>query len=78
MVNATYDDIFSAALELAPGLKAMLAEQLLHSLDGIGQAEIDAAWAEEVERRIEAVDRGEVELMDGERVLKELRDRMVK
>jgi len=34
MVN-TYDEIFGAALSLPPGLRAMLAEHLLKSLDSI-------------------------------------------
>jgi hypothetical protein len=29
MTEATYDDIFGAALALRPGLRAMLAEQLI-------------------------------------------------
>ena len=32
MVNATYDEIFGAALALPPGLRAMLAEQVSKSL----------------------------------------------
>jgi hypothetical protein len=75
MVNATYDDIFSAALALPPGLRAMLAENLLKSLDAQQQAEIDRVWAVEAELRVEAVEQGTVALIPGEQVLRKLRCR---
>jgi hypothetical protein len=43
----TFEEILSAALELPPDTRAMLAEHLLSSLDGLNQKQIDAAWAEE-------------------------------
>ncbi|MGH1395668.1 MAG: addiction module protein [Trichormus sp.] len=74
MVN-TYDDIFNTALSLPPGLRAMLAEHLFKSLDAENQAEIDAIWAEEAEKRFQAVEQGQVTLVPGEQVLRELRSR---
>ncbi len=74
MVN-TYDEIFNTALSLPPGLRAMLAEHLFKSLDAENQAEIDAIWAEEAEKRFQAIEQGEVTLIPGERVLRELRSR---
>ena len=53
----------------------MLADHLLASLDGPNQEEIDAAWAEEAERRMREIDEGKVELIDGELVMRELRSR---
>jgi hypothetical protein len=64
MVN-TYDEIFDAALSLPPGLRAMLAEHLFKSLDAENQLEIDALWAEEAEKRFQAVEQGEVTLISG-------------
>lgn len=75
MVNAAYDDIFGAALALPPGLRAMLAEHLLKSLDAHQQAEVDMLWAEEAERRVQAVEQGTVMLIPGEQVMRELRSR---
>ena len=75
MVNATYDDIFGAALALPPGLRVMLAEHLLKSLDVQQQAEVDMLWAEEAERRVQAVEQGTVTLIPGEQVMRELRSR---
>ncbi|GAB4199056.1 MAG: hypothetical protein Fur006_49440 [Coleofasciculaceae cyanobacterium] len=74
MVN-TYDEIFGAALSLPPGLRAMLAEHLLKSLDSLQQAEIDTIWAEEAEKRVQAIEQGQVTLIPGEQVFQELRSR---
>ncbi|MEH2059917.1 MAG: addiction module protein [Nostoc sp.] len=74
MVN-TYDEIFDAALSLPPGLRAILAEHLFKSLDAENQLEIDALWTEEAEKRFQAVEQGEVTLISGEQVLRELRSR---
>jgi len=71
MVN-TYDDIFDAALSLPPGLRAMLAEHLFKSLPTEYQLEIDTLWVEEAEKRFQAVEQGEVTLIPGEQVLREL------
>ena len=49
----------SAALKLAPGERAALAQRLLASLDD--DAEIDDAWAAEIERRIAEVESGAVQ-----------------
>ena len=73
-----FDEILSAALSLPPDERAMLADHLLASLDGPNQKEIDAAWAEEVERRSREIDEGKVELIDGELVMERLRARLAK
>jgi putative addiction module component (TIGR02574 family) len=70
-----YDEILSAALSLPPYERAMLADRLLASLDGSNQKEIDAAWAEEAERRMREIDEGKVETIDGELVMQKLRSR---
>lgn len=75
MTNATYDEIFGAAISLPPGLRAMLAEHLIKSLDAANQAEIDALWGEEVEKRIQAIEQGVVVPIDGKQVLRQLRSR---
>jgi putative addiction module component (TIGR02574 family) len=59
-----FEEILHAALSLPPGERAMLADHLLSSLDSPNQKEIDAAWAEEAERRARAIDEGKVEMID--------------
>jgi putative addiction module component (TIGR02574 family) len=73
---ANFDDIMKDALALPPGARAMLADHLLESLNWEQQKEIDAAWAEEAERRAQAIDEGRVKLIPGDEVLAELRARV--
>ena len=42
--------------------------QLLESLDDPNQKEIDRLWADEVENRIDAYERGELKVIPGEEV----------
>jgi len=74
-LSSSFDQILRAAMELPPDSRAMLAGHLLESLDQPEQMEIDAAWSEEIERRIRDVDEGRVKLIPGEEVLAELRSR---
>lgn len=71
-----FDEILRAALSLSPGLREILADHLLASLDGPNQKKIDAAWAEEVERRIREIDEGKVKPIDGELMMQKLRSRL--
>lgn len=49
------------ALKLTPGERAALAQRLLASLDE--DAEIEDAWAAEIERRIAEVESGAVQVI---------------
>ena len=71
----SFEEILSAALSLPPDERAMLADLLLVSLDAPNQKQIDAAWTEEIERRIREIDEGKVEMIDGELVMQKLRSR---
>lgn len=73
---STFEEILSAALALPPGMRAMLADHLLTSLDGPDQKRIDALWAEEAERRMKEIRDGKVQTIDGEQVIRELRARV--
>jgi putative addiction module component (TIGR02574 family) len=67
--------ILSEAMELSLEERASIAEQLIQSLDGPPDENVEAAWQKEVERRIKEIDNGEVELLDWEEVRAKLRDR---
>jgi putative addiction module component (TIGR02574 family) len=71
----TLDEIMRVALNLAPGSRAMLVEQLMRSLDAQGQAEVDEAWAVVAEERIQGMQDGSVELIPSKQVFQELRNR---
>ena len=67
--------VVSDALALPPRTRARLAEKLLESLDDPRQREIDHLWAEEVEDRIDAYERGELKAIPGKEVFRRLRPR---
>ena len=65
--------ILEEAMQLEPGTRALIAETLLESLDFEEDFEISQAWREEIRRRCDQIDRGEVELLDSDTVMAELR-----
>ena len=67
--------VISDALSLPPRSRAKLAEQLLESLDEPKQKEIDRLWADEVEDRIDAYERGELRAIPGQEVFRRLKPR---
>lgn len=72
-MKANAKRVLEEALQLEPGTRAMIAETLLESLDFEEDFEVSQAWREEIQRRCEQVDRGEVELIDSDTVMAELR-----
>lgn len=65
--------VLEEAMQLEPGSRAMIAETLLESLDFEEDFDVSQAWREEIQRRCEQIDRGEVELIDSDMVMAELR-----
>jgi len=61
------------ARSLTPEERARLAELLLESLHDAPIAEIEAAWNREIEERVAAYDRGELETFSAEDVFAEAR-----
>jgi putative addiction module component (TIGR02574 family) len=53
------DTILGTALALPPDERAWLASELIASLDEGEDADVEAAWATEIERRIAEVESGE-------------------
>jgi putative addiction module component (TIGR02574 family) len=68
-------ELMAVALKLPASERAVLADELLHSLDKT-DPEIDALWAKEAEDRLAAYDRGEIEAIDADAVLAEMRERL--
>jgi putative addiction module component (TIGR02574 family) len=60
-------------LSLPADERLSLIEKLIASLNLPLQAEIDALWATEAEKRIKALDEGQVKAIPGEQVFAELR-----
>ncbi len=61
-------ELFQEASDLEEGDRAVLAGLLLESLEGEPDPEVEAAWAEEIERRLRQIDSGEVDLIPWEDV----------
>ena len=62
------EKVFYEALSLPSDARMSLVEKLLASLNLPTHAEIDRLWAEEAERRLSQIDRGDVELISGDEV----------
>ena len=66
------NDLFREASELSERERAELAGLLLESLDGEPDQDVEAAWAEEIERRVRQLDSGEVKTIPWQQVRTEL------
>ncbi len=65
--------VFEDALALPTDERLVLVERLLESLTPAPSAEIDRLWAEEAERRIDQIDRGEAKTIPAEVVFQRIR-----
>jgi putative addiction module component (TIGR02574 family) len=55
-------DVLADALRLEPDSRAEIAAELLASLDGPSEPDAEAAWDAEIERRIAAIEAGDIRL----------------
>ena len=69
------DQIKQAALALSEEDREALAEELWLSIDHSTSEEIEKAWIEEAEKRVESIRNGTAILHDGPTVMKELREK---
>jgi putative addiction module component (TIGR02574 family) len=65
-------ELFREASALGDRERAALAGLLLESLEAEPEPDVEAAWAEEIARRLRQIDAGEVELVPWEDVKKRL------
>ena len=72
----TVEELEAAVLKLNPGLRARLAEKLLHSLESLSDAENEHLWAEEALRRHEEIETGTVAVRSAEQVFNDARARL--
>jgi putative addiction module component (TIGR02574 family) len=71
---STVNEVFSTVLALPPADRAELAKRLIESLD-VGQPDPGAgeAWANEIEERIAAYQRGEINAKPWKEAIAEIR-----
>ena len=70
-MRATLDDLHAAVLALPEGERAQLAAKILASLDA--DPNVEAAWVAEVQDRLAAYRRGEIEPVPAEEVMAKAR-----
>lgn len=70
-------EIMDVVDSLPIDMKLELIDHLLESISP-SRSEVDEAWKDEVERRIDEVENGEVKLIPGEEVFARMRERYKK
>jgi len=65
--------LINEAMQLEPASRALVAETLLESLDIGADFEVTEEWQAEIRRRCEAIDKGAIDLVQGDQVLDNLR-----
>ena len=65
--------VLDEVLQLPVDARVNLVEQLLTSLNLPTQPEVDRLWADEAEKRIAQIDKGEIKLVPGRKVFSTIR-----
>ena len=71
-MSSLIDELSRKARALPPEERIRLAEELISSVQDSDE-EIEAAWAEEIERRLEEVENGTAKLIPAEEVFADIR-----
>jgi len=72
-MKSEIENIAEKALNLSSSARAYLVELLLESLDFEEDFPISDEWIDEIQRRCKEIDNRDIELIDGETALAELR-----
>ena len=65
--------VLEEALKLTANERAEVAEQLIASLDEAPDTDVEQAWQEEIQKRLQQLERGEVKTIPWEEVQRRLR-----
>lgn len=74
-MSRTLQELYREASELSESERAELAGLLLESLESEPEADVEAAWSEEIERRVREIDSGKVKTIPWEQVRAQLHGR---
>jgi len=69
--------LLQSALSLPANERAEIAASLIESLDEEMDADVEAAWGEEIKRHLKQIDRGEVQLIPWDEVIRSMRERLI-
>lgn len=75
-MSRNVEELFREAAGLPEAERAELAGKLLESIEGEPEEGVEAAWAEEVERRVRQIEAGEVKTIPWEEVRAKLHARL--
>jgi putative addiction module component (TIGR02574 family) len=75
-MSRNVEEIFREVSDLPETERAELTGMLIDSLEGDRDASVEAAWAEEIERRVWQIDSGEVKTIPWEEVRAKLYARL--
>lgn len=75
-MSRNVEELFREAAGLPEAERAELAGKLLESIEGEPEEGVEAAWAEEVERRVRQIEAGEVKTIPWEEVRARLHARL--
>jgi putative addiction module component (TIGR02574 family) len=70
--------VLDEVLQLPADARVNLVEQVLTSLNLPTQPEVDRLWADEAEKRIAQIDKGEVKLVPGKKVFSNIRKKYMR
>ncbi|HYS74790.1 MAG TPA: addiction module protein [Burkholderiales bacterium] len=76
MGNPTLERVRSEALNLSEGERAELAYNLVVSLDGAPDPDVEKAWDAEIMRRLAEIDSGTAKLVDRKEFHRRMRARL--
>ena len=71
-MSRTFIDVWKEAADLSEADRPSLAGLLIESLEGEPDAEVEAAWAVEIERRVAEMESGKVQGIPWEQVRQRL------
>lgn len=76
MGSPTLERVRSEALDLPESERAELAQNLVASLDGPPETDVEKAWDAEILRRLAEIDSGTAKLIDRQEFSRRMRERM--
>jgi putative addiction module component (TIGR02574 family) len=71
-MSAAAKEVIEAALKLDPQARAEVAQELLESLEESAYGKLSPTWEDELDRRVQEIEEGRVQLIPGEQVFAEI------
>lgn len=74
-MRSALDEAYEKVQQLTLRDRATLIQRLIANLDGPAEADVEQAWIEEADRRLDAHDRGDVKAIPADQVRREIKQR---